>query len=315
MTKPRVLVFAYHDVGYECLEALLARGVKVVAVITHENDPKERVWFRSVADLARSRNLPTYTPANVNDDEWFERLRELRPDLILSFYYRHMIGERILALARLGAYNMHGSLLPKYRGRAPINWAVLNGETETGATLHVMVKRPDAGDIVDQERVAIGPLDTAHLVFGKVTAAARLVLIRQLDNLLAGRAPRQPQDEGQASYFGGRRPEDGRIDWRRDAGDVFNLVRALTHPFPGAFSDVGGRRFFIWWAQPRPGGGGEPGEVLSADPLVIACGRDSLQVVAWQWCDAESRRNGAHGLPAGAVLGAFPAPIQKGVRA
>src|SRR5258706_3860978 len=171
MSEPRVLVFAYHDVGYECLAVLLERRVQVIGLFTHTDDPGERIWFKSVAELARTHAIPIYTPDNVNTPEWIERIRALRPDLIFSFYYRHLISERVLDLAPLGSYNMHGSLLPKYRGRAPINWAVLYGETETGATLHVMTKRADAGDIVDQERVSIGPEETAQDVFVKVTAA------------------------------------------------------------------------------------------------------------------------------------------------
>src|SRR5689334_1278901 len=153
MNEPRVLVFGYHDVGCECLALLFERRVNVVGVFTHEDNPNERIWFKSVRELARFHSVPVHTPDNVNTPEWTERIRALHPELIFSFYYRNLISSRILALAPLGAYNMHGSLLPKYRGRVPINWAVLNGETETGATLHVMTKRADAGDIVDQERV------------------------------------------------------------------------------------------------------------------------------------------------------------------
>ena len=313
MTEPRVLVFAYHDVGYECLDALLARGANVVAVFTHDHDPTERVWFRSVAELARARDIPVFAPPNVNDDEWYERISALQPNLIFSFYYRHLIRTRILDLPKLGAYNLHGSLLPKYRGRAPINWAVLHGETETGATLHAMVARPDAGDIVDQERVPIGPQDTAQAVFAKVTAAARVVLERQLENLLAGRAPRRPQDDAQATYFGGRRPQDGRIDWRREAMAISNLIRAVTHPYPGAFTEIDGRRLFVWWARPLATGHGLPGEILSAAPLTIGCGRGSIEVAEWQWQDAAPHRDDTHGLPVGAVFG-VAATHQHGVQ-
>lgn len=308
MNEPRVLVFAYHDVGYECLELLLTRGVNVVAVFTHTDNPNERIWFKSVAALAQSHHVPVYTPESVNAPEWVGRIRALGPELIFSFYYRNMIAPEILDLARLGAYNMHGSLLPKYRGRVPINWAVLHGATETGATLHVMVKRADAGDIVDQERVAIGPEETAREVFANVTAAARRVLARQLDNLLAGRAPRRPQDETQATYFGGRKPDDGRIDWDQDARAVFNLIRAVTHPYPGAFADVGGRRFYIWWAAPVFAARGRPGEVIEVAPLTVACGVGALAVKEWQWQhDQTSRHDDAHGLPVGMVFDSSPA--------
>lgn len=312
MTEPRVLVFAYHDVGYECLDLLVARAANVVAVFTHEDDANEQIWFKSVARLAREHGIDVHTPNAINNPEWVERIRALQPNLIFSFYYRHLIAPEVLDLARLGAYNMHGSLLPKYRGRAPVNWAVLNGESETGATLHVMVQRPDAGDIVDQEHVPIGAQDTARDVFTKVTAAARAVLERQLDNLLTGRAPRRPQNEAEATYFGGRRPEDGRIDWRREASSIFNLVRAVTRPYPGAFTDFRGRQFYIWWARPSTSDKGLPGEVVATSPLTIATGRGRLEIVEWQWQAQAARHDDTHGLPRGAILGAPESASQHG---
>ncbi|MBI3777892.1 MAG: formyltransferase, partial [Gammaproteobacteria bacterium] len=267
------------------------------------DNPEEKIWFKSVAQLARRHGIPVHTPDSVNTPEWIARLREMQPDIIFSFYYRNMICQEILDIPPLGAFNMHGSLLPKYRGRVPINWAVLNGETETGATLHWMVKRPDAGDIVDQEPVTIGPRDTARDVFIKVTAAARRVLERSLDAIRQGRAPRRPQDESRASYFGGRKPEDGCIDWHADAGRIFNFIRALTHPYPGAFTDVDGRRFLVWWAEPRTDGAGRPGQVLSVAPLRVAAGKGSLEILKWQWRGGPEQQGGAHGLRPGQVLG------------
>ena len=306
MTEPAVLVFAYHDVGYVCLEELIRRGARIVALVTHEDDPQERRWFRSVAELAARHHIPVYKPASVNNEEWLLHARALRPDIIFSFYYRHLIPEAILRLPRLGAYNLHGSLLPKFRGRVPINWAIIKGETQTGVTLHHMVARPDAGDIVDQEAVPIGPTETAREVFDKVAAAARQVLARQWENLKLGRAPRIPQDNTQASYFGGRKPEDGRIDWTRSARDIFNLVRAVTHPYPGAFTDVDGRRLHIWWALPRDEGGGQPGEVLSVVPLRVATGRGSLEMLRLQWAGGEELDAAGAGLRIGQVLGISP---------
>ena len=220
-----------------------------------------------------------YTPESVNTPDWIERIKTWEPDLIFSFYYRNMIKEEILNIPRLGAFNMHGSLLPKYRGRVPINWAVLHGEKETGVTLHHMVKRADAGDIVDQEAVPIGREDTAQDVFGKCVAAARLVLERQLEALTQGTAPRRKQDESQATYFGGRKPEDGRIDWTTSAENIYNLIRAVTQPYPGAFTEVDGKKLFVWWAKPLTGHDGKPGQVVSIDPLVVATGSGSLEIV------------------------------------
>lgn len=305
VTRPSIAVFAYHDVGYECLQTLTEHGSHIVAVFTHNDDPGERIWFKSVAALARQHGIPVYAPDSVNTEDWIERIRALRPEILFSFYYRSLICQEILDIPALGAFNIHGSLLPRYRGRVPVNWAVLNGETRTGATLHFMVRRPDAGDIVDQEEAPIGPFDSAQQVFVRVTAAARHVLERQIGAIEAGNAPRRPQDEATASYFGARKPQDGRIDWTLPAQRIFNLVRAVTRPYPGAFTDLGGRQLFIWWALPRPESRSAPGEILSTQPLTVGTGQGSLEIVTLQWRDGEEQAAtaGTHGLRRGLQLG------------
>lgn len=236
----RAVVFAYHNVGARCLEVLLRHGVDVPLVVTHDDDPREKIWFDRVADVAAARGIPFITPADPNSPEVVGRIRDLHPDFLFSFYYRRMLAPALLALPARGALNMHGSLLPKYRGRAPVNWAVLHGEAETGATLHYMAAKPDAGDIVAQSAVPILPDETAREVFDKVTDAAALTLDRVLPQLLAGTAPRIAQDLDKGSYFGGRKPEDGRIDWTLPARRIHDLVRAVSPPYPGAFTTVGG---------------------------------------------------------------------------
>ena len=287
MSKPRILFFGYSEVGYTCLDLLLSRGDNVVALITHEDNPSEKIWFKTPAVAARERGLPVFTPESVNNPEWREKIAALQPDLILSVYYRHMIGTKILAMPRLGAWNIHGSLLPRYRGRAPINWAILHGESCIGMTLHRMVKNADAGDVVDQEGVAIGPRDSAEVAFRKVMPCARIVLERQIDALLAGTAKETPQDESQVTYFGGRTPEDGRINWTQTSAQIFNLIRAVTDPYPGAFTDIGDARLMIWWAEPvsvaTVGRRGKPGEVLSANPAVIATADGSMELTRTGW--------------------------------
>jgi methionyl-tRNA formyltransferase len=283
MSKPRILFFGYSEVGYTCLDLLLSRGDNVIGLITHEDNPDEKIWFKTPALAAQERGIPVFTPESVNTPEWIERIAAMKPDLILSVYYRNMISQPILDLPPLGAFNLHGSLLPKYRGRAPINWAVLHGETHIGMTLHRMVRRPDAGDVVDQEGVDISPQDTAEQAFRKVMPCARVVLARQIDHLLAGSATETPQDESAATYFGGRKPEDGRIDWIRSSAEIFNLIRAVTDPYPGAFSDHGGARLMVWWAEPAHDKSGSPGEILSLDPLIIATGDDALHLTRVEW--------------------------------
>jgi methionyl-tRNA formyltransferase len=239
------VVFAYHDVGCRCLNVLLDQGIHVPLAITHRDDPAETVWFASVAELARGRSIETLVPGDPNTPEIAGKIRELRPDFLFSFYYRLMLGAPLLSIPAKGAFNMHGSLLPKYRGRAPVNWAIIHGETETGATLHEMVEKPDAGRIVDQETVAILPDERAVDVFGKVTGAAERVLRRSLPKLVDGSAVLRAQDLSRGAYFGGRRPEDGRIDWSMPAKRVHDLVRAVAPPYPGAFTQVEGMRLRV----------------------------------------------------------------------
>jgi methionyl-tRNA formyltransferase len=284
---PRIVFFGYSEVGYTCLSLLIERGDNVVALITHEDNPSEKIWFKTPAVAAKEKGIPVFTPESVNTPEWREKIAAMRPGLILSVYYRHMIGTKILALPPLGAWNMHGSLLPKYRGRAPINWAVLHGESRIGMTLHRMVKSADAGAVVDQAGVELGPRDTAEQAFRKVLPCARTVLARQIGALLAGTASETPQDEAQASYFSGRKPEDGRIVWAQTSGQIFNLIRAVTDPYPGAFVDVGPARLMVWWAEADSpatrGRTGTPGEVLSVAPLVVATGDGALELTKTEW--------------------------------
>ncbi len=232
------VVFAYHNVGVRCLAVLLAHGVDVLRVITHKDNPNEEIWFDSVAELAARYDIPVITPDDPNDPALVAELAALKPDFLFSFYYRQMLKNPLLALPRQGAYNMHGSLLPKYRGRVPVNWALIHGEHETGATLHQMLEKPDAGGIVAQQAVPILPDDTAGEVFNKVTLAAELVLDRVLPELIKGRITPQAQNLAAGSYFGGRCAEDGRIDWRQPAWAVHNLIRAVAPPYPGAFFDT-----------------------------------------------------------------------------
>ncbi|AIM21659.1 bifunctional UDP-glucuronic acid oxidase/UDP-4-amino-4-deoxy-L-arabinose formyltransferase [Serratia sp. OLHL2] len=279
----KAIVFAYHDIGCAGLKALTEAGYDVQAVFTHTDDPGENNFFSSVARLGAELDLPVYAPEDVNHPLWVDRIRELQPDVIFSFYYRHMLSDEILSLAPLGGFNLHGSLLPRYRGRAPVNWALVNGETETGATLHKMVKRPDAGDIVGQQKVAIADNDTALTLHKKVLEAAQAVLKEQLPKLKNGTATFTKQDESQASYFGRRTAADGEILWHKSAKEINNLVRAVTEPYPGAFSYLGQRKLIVWRSRVLDTQHDkQPGTVLSTAPLVIACGEGALEIVAGQ---------------------------------
>lgn len=286
--RPVTAVFAYSEVGYACLDELLRKGANVAVVLTHEDDPNENIWFRSVKGLALSRGIPVRTNMNVTADV-ISLLRDIGAELIFSFYYRAVIPVEILKIPRLGAYNVHGSLLPRYRGRACVNWAVLNGETETGATLHVMSEFADRGDIVDREKVAILHEDTSLDVFLKVAAAARAIVARSLEAIEAGNVRLEPQDEAQATKFGRRTPADGLIDWNKKSEEIYNMVRALTHPFPGAFTETGGKKMYIWKARAVPGNA-DPGTPLPQFPPAFGTGDGLLEVLSCQ-IDGEPERS------------------------
>lgn len=277
------VVFAYHNVGARCLRVLLAHGVRVPLLVTHADDPRETLWFERVAEVAASYGIPVLAPDDPNAPEVLARIRALAPDFLFSFYYRRMLGPALLALPTRGALNMHGSLLPKYRGRAPVNWAVLHGERETGATLHHMAAKPDSGDIVAQCTVPVLPDDTAREVFDKVTVAAEMALDRVMPTLLAGTAPRLPVDLASGSYHGGRTPEDGRIDWSRPAAQIHNLVRAVAPPYPGALTSIAGHPARVLQTRVLAPDGvpAQPVLRVEAGMLVAHCGGGgTLRVIA-----------------------------------
>ncbi len=287
------VVFAYHNMGMAGLRAVERAQMDISAVFSHQDDPAENCWFGSVEAWAKQRGIPVYCPPDVNEPQWIARIAALRPEMIFSFYYRRMLSERILALPPLGAYNLHGSYLPAYRGRCPVNWVLVNGETRTGVTLHHMVKKADAGDIVGQRAVAIGPLDTAQILYGKLCDAAGELLDELLPLMISGKAPRTPQDLSQGSYYGGRTPADGRIDWRWPAARIHNLIRAVTEPYPGAFGFLpGGEKLLVWKASPRGGTmeitGKAPGKILLEDRRIfVQTGQGKIELLD---VEAEGRR-------------------------
>ncbi|ROR05642.1 UDP-4-amino-4-deoxy-L-arabinose formyltransferase/UDP-glucuronic acid dehydrogenase (UDP-4-keto-hexauronic acid decarboxylating) [Erwinia sp. JUb26] len=279
----KAVVFAYHDIGCAGIRALHKAGFEIEAIFTHADNAAENQFYASVARTAAELGVPVYAPEDVNHPLWVERIKAMAPQVIFSFHYRQMLSDAILNSASEGAFNLHASLLPRYRGRAPLNWVLVNGEEETGVTLHRMVKRADAGAIVAQQRVAIDPQDNALTLHRKQCRASVELLDSSLPGILRGDFTEREQDESQASYVGRRTPEDGRIDWSQPAHRIHNLVRAVTDPWPGAFSFVGSGRFIVWQSTARydlPAA--KPGTVLSVNPLVVACGQGALEIVTGQ---------------------------------
>src|ERR1700674_5235784 len=282
----RCVLFAYHELGYACMEALLKMGAPIAALFTHRDDSHEEIWWRSCAELAAEHGVRVHIDESV--EAVAATIDTLKPSIIYSFSYRHLIPESVLELASHGAFNLHPSLLPAYRGRAPVNWVLVNGERETGVTLHHMVARADAGDIVGQRAVAIDDSDNALTLYRKLVPLGVELIDELHPKIVVGTAPRQKMDIAKGSYFGRRKPEDGRIDWRWPARRIFNLVRAVTHPYPGAFCFVGGRKLLIWEAKigAETGTLGAPGRVVretAGGALEIAAGDGSVIVKVAQF--------------------------------
>ena len=244
------VVCAYSPVGHEALAGLLEAGIDVLALYTYSQAPDES-WFTPPAVLAKERGIPVFMEPKFNEDHVHKAIQELRPDFLFSFYFREMIQARFLELPKLGAYNLHGSLLPHYRGRAPINWVLLRGEAQTGITLHAMTPKPDDGDILGQTALPIAWDETALSLTLRCAVAGRELVRTVAPRLVDGSAQRISQRTlGPSTYFGGRKPEDGKLDLNGTAQDGFNLLRAVADPWPNAFVQTQAGTVKVSWALP-----------------------------------------------------------------
>jgi methionyl-tRNA formyltransferase len=254
----KTVVFAYHNIGIVGLETLVREEFDIRAIFSHFDDPEENIWFGSVSEWGKENQIPVFCPKNVNTPEWIEMIRKISPEVIFSFYYRHLLCRDIFRIPSAGSFNLHGSLLPAYRGRSPVNWVLVKGEQRTGVTLHHIVEAPDAGDIVGQKEVLIEFEDTAYTLYQKLCVKAKELLEEVLPLIKKGIPPRVAQNLKQGSYYGGRKPEDGKIDWDWPVLQIYNLVRAVTEPYPGAFTYLPeDEKMFIWWALPEKGSASE----------------------------------------------------------
>jgi len=273
-----IALFGHGIVGATVLDALVAMDMAPVAVFTHRAGPAD--WQTDLTGPCNSYDIPCHIEPNLDSPEVVAKLRELSCDLILSAAYRTLIPDTVLAAARLGGFNLHGSLLPFYRGCAPVNWMVLNGETRGGVTLHVMEARPDRGPIVAQHEFPIGPENTGFDVLLQVAHGAGLLVDQHLPAILDGTATRTPQ--GRGTYFGRRGPEDGRINFASTAEEIVNLVRAVTRPYPGAFFETDGKRTMVWWARAAPKRNLPPGQVGTQDDRIyVGCADGAVELLDW----------------------------------
>ena len=266
------------------LETVLARPAdRVVAVVTQPERPRGRhlhVAACPVKALAERLGVPVHTPEKASDPVEIGALADLQPDLILVTAYGQFLKPALLAIAPLGALNIHPSLLPKYRGAAPIQWAVANGETRTGVSLLYVTERMDAGDLLAQEEAPIGDEDTAATLEPRLAALGAQLLDRTLDALAAGRASRRAQDEAQVTFAPKLTKEDGHIDWTRPAAAIRNRIRGFS-PWPGCFTFLPGERPLLLriHAARAESAAGEPGRILEAGAhgLVVAAGEGALR--------------------------------------
>jgi UDP-4-amino-4-deoxy-L-arabinose formyltransferase/UDP-glucuronic acid dehydrogenase (UDP-4-keto-hexauronic acid decarboxylating) len=305
MSAPRVVVFAYGGFGCAGIAALVRSGAQLVQAFSHHDDPAENRWWPSVAERCGELGVPCELDADLSGvaaGSAYARLSALEVDFIFSFYFRSMLPSRMLSLARHGGYNLHGSLLPRYRGRAPINWQLVHGERRSGLSLHRMVRQADAGDLAAQLAIDVGPDVDAFGLTTTLMALTPEFLDGVLPQLLALRCPLVPQDHTAATIFRGRTPQDGLIDWCLPARRIHDLIRAVAPPWPGAFTYHDAQKVFIdrsRVAQER-GRQGPPGSVLDAQH--IACGEGVLEVLA----AADARRAGLS-LPSGWIFEPPPA--------
>jgi len=244
--------------GRRSLETLLDMRANVLGLFTLRPDLAERVsgavrW----EDIAATHRIPLHYVRNINDPDAVMKMRALTPDLVFCVGWTQLLHHEILHVPRLGCVGFHASKLPRYRGRAPVNWATIHGEKETGNTMMLLDEGVDTGDILAQRRFPIEDDDTCATIYDKVARSGDEMIREVLPLIREGRMQRTPQNHAEATVMPRRRPADGVIDWKRTTRQLHDWVRALTHPYPGAFTFVCGTRVFVWRAQPwRPGPGG-----------------------------------------------------------
>ena len=322
MTAQRIIFMGTAELSCASLRALLASpDFQVIAAVTQPDKPKGRdlkLQPSPVKQLALDRGLQVLQPERARDEEFIQQLRALQPDLIAVTAYGQILPRSILDLPRFGCINVHTSLLPKYRGAAPIQWAILNDEAETGVTIMKMDAGLDTGDILADEKAPIAAEDTSETLHHSLAEIGAQLLVRTIPDYVAGKIQPRPQPSEGATYAPKIKKEDGRLDWNQSARALWNRVRGLT-PWPVAFSFLSGQTerslLKIWQAEVVPASG-PAGEILQADKadILVGCGRDALRILILQ--REGGRRLSAqeflagHNLRPGQKLASHQSPIR-----
>jgi methionyl-tRNA formyltransferase len=306
-TEMRLVVLGARVVGHQCLAALLSRQANVVGLLTLDESMADLTTaFQSFDDLIARYRVNCRKFTNLKDPDLVSWIQDLQPHLGIVVGVSQLIPPEILRLPQLGFIGLHPTLLPQGRGRAPIPWALIKGLTRTGVSWFYCEPGADTGDLLAQAEVPVYYEDVSASLGARTDEMAIRLLLESLPGLAAGQAPRLVQDESNATEWPRRRPEDGLMDWDRTRGELYNWVRALTHPYPGAFTLVASRRLFIWNARESADERtGHPGEVLAVLPhgVLVATGVGNLLLTRVQWEDDAEVDAAQAGLQMGQRLG------------
>jgi len=315
MAPLRIIFMGTAELSCASLEKLAGdKNLSVLAVVTQPDKPKGRDLMLTpspVKMLAEKLNLPVLQPLKARDEQFISELRELKPDLLVVVAYGQILPQTILDLPPFGCLNVHTSLLPKYRGAAPIQWAIADGEPETGVTIMKMDAGLDTGPVLLTRRTPILPADDSQTLHDRLAQLGADLLAGTIPDYVAGKIQPQPQPLTGSTYAAKIKKEDGKVDWQQPAQQIWNRLRAFT-PWPGAFTFLQAepkpQLLKIWKAEPV-GKSGRAGEILSADKagIVVGCGQGALRIL-------ELQREGGKRLPAEAFLMGFPIPAGSGLR-
>ncbi|TDO95230.1 methionyl-tRNA formyltransferase [Halanaerobium saccharolyticum] len=280
----RILFFGGHDLGKITLEHLLEQDKDVLAAVMTETDNE---WYHGLEEVTDKYNLKLFKEKNINDNQFVKKTRnDLKPDLIISVNFDQIFKKEIINIPENGCINIHASLLPKYRGRAPLNWAILKGEKETGVTVHYINEGIDTGKIILQEKINIKKTDYIADILEKVKEKYPEMINKAVDLIKNDKVEPVEQKKENGSYYGKRTPADGLIDWSQSAKDIYNLIRAVSHPYPGAFTYLDDEKLFIWRAEveDETANNEQPGKIIEkADEVFsVQCGRGQLLVTDYE---------------------------------
>lgn len=303
----RILYVGARIVGYTCLEALLQAGAQICGLL-HLDDSKAGMTtaHTSFRGLIRGYGLHAQSFTDLKSDAPLKWARGCRPDIGIVVGVSQLLSAEMLQVPRQGFLGMHPTMLPEGRGRAPIPWAIIKGLKETGVSWFWCKETADSGDLLIQRSVPVHPDDTSSRLGARTDQVAAELLVEALPQLAAGSAPRTPQNESRATHWGRRRPEDGVIDWTQSAEKLYDWVRALTHPYPGAFTRVAGKTLFLWSAKTADGDtSARPGQVVGSDDggVLVATGNGVLRLLKVQWQGGAEMAATKAGLKVGDQLG------------